>query len=135
MDIGHKQNEEKFSFFAGNHLAVIALTWIIVQALLFYKNGIVTEFESGKYIEQANNLLQYGRVSTPNFWLYSIQIFLIALSIKLHEEFILVVIVQLFFNAIATLYFYKLCVNLSDRRTALFSVILLIFNLPFQAFN
>jgi|SRR4030095_4508489 hypothetical protein len=135
MDIGRKQSEKKSSFFTGNHLLIIALAWIMVQAFLFYKNGIVTEFESGKYIEQANNLLQHGRVSTPNFWLYSIQIFLIALSIKLHAGFILVVIVQLFFNALATLYFYKLCTDLTGKRTALVCALFLVFNFPFQAFN
>jgi hypothetical protein len=135
MDANLNTGEKTISYFSPNRTSILVLTWIAVQVFLFYKNGIVTEFESGKYIEQANNLINQGTVSSPNFWLYSVQIFLIAASIKLHTGFILVVIVQLIFNAFATFYFSLACRKLSDDRTAFVCTLLLIFNIPFQQFN
>jgi len=135
MDAGLHTKGKNTPFFSDNLKSVLLLAWIVVQAFLFYKNGILTGFESGKYIEQAHNLIDHGTVSTPNFWLYSVQIFLIAASIKLTGGFILVVIVQLFFNALATFYFYQLCKKLSDQRTAFVCTLLLILNFPFQQFN
>src|SRR5258708_1554832 len=118
MDASLNTGKKTTSYLTQNRTSILVLAWIIVQTFLFYKNGILTGFESGKYIEQANNIINHGRVSTPNFWLYSIQIFLIATSIKLHTGFILVVIVQLLFNALAGFYFYRLCKKLIDERVA-----------------
>jgi hypothetical protein len=114
---------------------VLILAWCVVQSLLFFKNGIFTEIEAHKYIEQANLLLNTGSVSTPNFWLYSVQIFLIATAIKLHAGFISVVLVQLFFNAVATYSLYKLLLKLSNSITAFCCLLLFICNIPFQTFN
>ena len=126
----------KKALYAGrNRTVILVLGWIVVQGFLFYKNGILTGFESGKYIEQANNLINHGTVSSPNFWLYSVQIFLIAASVKLQGGFVLAVIVQLLINALATFYFYQLCKKLSDQPTAFVCTLLLIFNIPFQQFN
>jgi len=135
MDASFNTGKKTFSFLGRNHAAILVLAWIVVQAFLFYKNGILTGFESGKYIEQANNLINHGTVSSPNFWLYSVQIFLIAASIKLNAGFALAIIVQLLFNALATFYFYRLCKKLSDQRAAFVCTLLLIFNIPFQQFN
>jgi 4-amino-4-deoxy-L-arabinose transferase-like glycosyltransferase len=114
---------------------ILVLTWVLLQSFLFYRNGILTGFESGKYIEQANNLINKGTLSSPNFWLYSTEIFLIAASLKLTGGFVLVVIIQWIFNALASFYFYRLCKKLSDRRTAFVVTLLLILNFPFQQFN
>src|SRR5436853_4578685 len=97
---------------------ILTIAWVLVQAILFYRNEILTGFESGKYIEQANNLINHGEVSSPNFWLYSVQIFLIAASMKLKAGFYFVVAVQLLFNALATFYFYRLCKKISNKKIA-----------------
>src|SRR5436190_6254001 len=114
---------------------LLVLSWLIMQGLLFYKNGILTGFESGKYIEEAHNLINQGKLSSPNFWLYAVQIFLIAASLKLNAGFVLVVIVQLFVNALASFCFYKLSEKFSNQSTAFLCTLLLILNFPFQAFN
>lgn len=114
---------------------ILVLIWILVQSAVILYFGVVTGFESGKYIEQANNLVNTGTVSTPNFWLYSVQIFLIAASIKLHAGYYLVVAVQLLLNALATFYFYRFCKKISNEIVAFISALLLILNFPFQQFN
>jgi hypothetical protein len=106
-----------------------------MQVLIFFHFGIETGFEARKYIEQAQVLLNTGKVSTPNFWLYSTEIFLIAAAIKLKTGFVSVVIVQLLFNALATFSLYKFCRAISNGTTALVVVLLFIFNFPLQTFN
>lgn len=114
---------------------ILTLAWILMQGFLFYQHGIFTEIEASKYIAEANNLLDHGNVSSPNFWLYSVQIFLIAAATKLHTDYISVVIVQLLFNAVATYYLYRLCQRFSNRATAFLCLLLFICNSPFQTFN
>jgi hypothetical protein len=114
---------------------ILFFCWLAVQFILFYQHGIETSFEARKYIEQADLLLTTGSVSTSNFWLYSTQIFLIAAAKKLHTGFISVVIVQWFFNAWATWFFYKFSARMSNKTTGLIITLLLIFNFPMQTFN
>lgn len=113
----------------------LILSWIVVQSTILYKFGIVTDFEAKKYINEAGNLLQNGTVSTPNFWLYSVQIFLIAAAIKLNTGFLAVVIVQLFFNGLATYIFFRFISKTSNRIAAFIITLLLICNFPIQTFN
>src|SRR5215813_10758274 len=81
---------------------VLIIAWLIMQGLLFYRYGLVTSFEARKYIAEANTLLKTGSVSTPNLWLYSAQIFLIAAAMKLKTGLISVAFVQLLLNGWAT---------------------------------
>lgn len=130
------KNTEPIKFNPGRILAIIlCCAWVIVQAIIFYQYGVVTDFEAKKYINEAGNLLQNGTVSSPNFWLYSVQIFLIAAAIKLKVGFISVIIVQLFLNGLATFIFYKFIARSSNRTTAFILTFFLICNFPFQHFN
>jgi len=114
---------------------ILVLAWILMQSFLFYQHGIHTEIEASKYINEARYLLDNGKVSTPNFWLYSVQIFLIAATMKLHTGFLPVVLIQFFFNALATWYLYKLCRQLGNKTSAFVCVLLFILNSSFQTFN
>jgi hypothetical protein len=117
------------------HFIALGLSWLLVQSILFYQYGIHTEMEAAKYIHEANLLINEGRVSSSNYWLYSSQIFLIAAAIKFHTGYFIVYLVQLFFNALATAAFYRLLVKLSSRQTAFILTLLLIACIPLQTFN
>ncbi|MEO5563222.1 MAG: hypothetical protein ABIR18_07305 [Chitinophagaceae bacterium] len=123
--------------FLSRHFNAIVLfcCWAIVQSFLFYKYGIQTDLEAAKYIFEADNLLKNGTVSTANYWLYITQISLIAIVLKLKTGFFLVYLVQLFFNWIATLVFYRFLLNISNKLTGLILTLFLIFNTPIQTFN
>ncbi len=114
---------------------ILMLAWVLMQALLFYRYGLVTSFEAHKYIVEADYLLKTGTVSTPNFWLYATQIFLIAGAMKLKTGLISVVLVQLFFNSWATYSFYKFSLHISNNLTAFIITLFLILNYPLQTFN
>jgi hypothetical protein len=109
--------------------------WLIVQAFLFRQHGMQTDFEARKYIDEADNLLVNGSVSSPNFWLYSVQIFLIAAVKKIHATLLCALIVQWFFSLLAVLSLYRLSSNLANKTTGIVIAILLIFNIPLQTFN
>ena len=114
---------------------MLITAWLLLQAFIFYNYGIVTVNEARKYIEQADLLIQTGSVSSPNMWMYSVQIFLIAAAKQLTTGYISVVLVQLFFNALATYSLYRLFEKLSNKTTAFAGILLFIFNYPFHTFN
>jgi len=131
----HQNKSDRSFFFRYLPFLVLASIWVIMQALLFYRFGLVTGFEAEKYIYEANYFLANGTVSTPNYWLYSIQIFLIATAVKLKTGLLSVAFVQLFFNVWATYSFYKFIDVISNRQTAFAITLLLIVNYPLQTFN
>jgi hypothetical protein len=89
-------------------LVILGVLWTIVHLILLWHFGIVTEFESKKYIEQADSFLTNREYTSPNFIFYSIQILLIALSKSTNTYPHLIVFVQLLFNALSMALFYKL---------------------------
>jgi hypothetical protein len=114
---------------------ILGGSWAVVQTLLFYQHGIVTELEAIKYIAEADNIIETGSVSSPNFWLYSTQIFLIAAAKTLHTGYISVAIIQWFFNGVATWALYKFAARISNTITGLLIGLFFIFNIPLQTFN
>jgi hypothetical protein len=117
------------------HFFALGISWLLVQSILFYQYGIHTEMEAAKYIHEANLFLNEGRVSSPNYWLYSSQIFLIAAAVKFKTGYFSVYLVQLLINALAAAAFYRLLVKLGSRQTAFILTLLLIACIPLQTFN
>jgi hypothetical protein len=110
--------------------------WALVQALLFHHNGIVTNFEADKYITEAHLFIDTGKFYSPNYWLYSTEIFLLMAAIKLKIGFIWIVLIQLLLNLAATGMFYKLSLRfLQDRALAFFATTLFIVNILYQVYN
>lgn len=114
---------------------LLAGCWALVQGLLLYQHGIETAYEATKYIAEADNLIEKGTVSTPNFWLYSTQIFLIAAIKQIHAGYWLVALVHWMMNALATAALFRLITSLSDRVTAAIITLVFIFNFPIQTYN
>jgi hypothetical protein len=115
---------------------VILVGWALVNFFFLYKNGIIVTGEAGKYISQAQIFLQTGRPESANFWLYIVQISLLAFCLKFHLSFAFVFFIQLFFNLLATLYFYKTVRLLwNNNMTALTATFILLFNVPYQEYN
>jgi hypothetical protein len=131
----HQKTTARFLFFSYLPLVVLLSIWIIMQAILFYRFGLVTDFEAAKYIYEANYFLANHTVSTSNYWLYSVQIFLITAAIKLRTGLLSVAFVQLCFNAWATYSLYKFIDDISNRQTAFIITLLFIVNYPLQTFN
>ena len=121
--------------FQARHGLLLGLAWVAVQAALLAHYGIVTDLEPAKYIEQAHNLIETGTVSTPNFWLYSTQIFLFAIAIKLKTGFVPIYILQLLLNGAATLYLYRLIRNRFSWKSAFTITLILICSIPVQVFT
>jgi 4-amino-4-deoxy-L-arabinose transferase-like glycosyltransferase len=129
-------NRTGYSFFPRHwHSLALGISWLLVQSILFYQYGIHTEMEAAKYIHEARLLLNEGRVSSSNYWLYTCQILLIAAAIKLNTGFFSVYLVQLLFNALATAAFYRLLVKIGNRQTAFVLTLFLIGCIPMQTFN
>jgi len=121
---------------AKNQFIFLLFSWILVQGLLIWQNGIVTGLEAQKYIEEANHYLQYGNFSTNNHYLYSTQIFLIAAVTKLRLGYTVIVIIQLLLNLVATIMFYKLAICFLKKPTiAVAATFFFIVNIPYQVYN
>lgn len=117
-------------------LFVLLVFWAIIQGVFLLKNGIVTSGEAEKYIREAHLFIETGRLSSPNFWLYFVQILLLSICIKLKSGFVLAIGVQLFLNLAATTSFYKVLLRLSGNKAIAFTgTALLLINHPYQEFN
>jgi hypothetical protein len=118
-----------------SYLTILFGCWAAVQAWLFWKNGIQTDLEAAKYIEQANVFLNTGSLSTSNFYFYSLQIFLILLVKKAGLPYLTVVIVQWLANLLATFCLFRLVEELANSNIAAFITACFILNIPIQTFN
>jgi hypothetical protein len=125
-----------FSPDPGKPVAGVLILWLFVNAFFLWKNGVVTTGEAEKYIYQAHLFAATGHLETANFWLYFIPISLLAVCLKLHLGFGWIVALQLFFNLSATLCFFRTVLYfLGSQRIAFAGTLLLLLNLPYQAFN
>lgn len=117
-------------------IIVLISGWVALQCILFFHFGIVTQFESAKYITEAKALLQTGHYTSGNFLFYSIEILLIAFSYITHTFPWLVVVVQLLANAISVVLFYKLCFGITKDYLKTFFVTLFFISLfYYQLYN
>jgi len=103
---------------------------------LYHHTGVVTILEADKYITEAHLFIDEGKFYSPNYWLYSTEIFLIVAALKLHVGFLWIVVIQLLVNLVATGMFYKLALTfLKDRGLAFFTTAFFIINIPYQVYN
>ncbi|MEO6819275.1 MAG: hypothetical protein ABI266_07545 [Ginsengibacter sp.] len=117
-------------------LTFLLFVWAIVQIILYVHNGIVTDLEAKKYINEATFFIKNGHLSTGNFYLYSTEIFLIVASLKLKTGFILVVIIHWIMNLLATYMFFTIAMNfLKKEILAVIVTFLYIINIPYQVYN
>ena len=117
-------------------VAGLFLLWLSINTFTLLHRGIYLEGESAKYIREANFYLANGRVSTPNFWLYFVQIGLIAACIKTHLSLAWIVALQLLLNGAATIAFFKTLSHLFPNKTLAFiGTGLLLITYPYQEFN
>ena len=110
--------------------------WVVVQSLLFWKNGILTQLEAAKYVDQAHIFLQTGGFESGNFLYYSVEILLISLCLKAHVSFLFLIILQWTLNGVSMICFYKAALLLSKRSSvALIATTALITMVYYQEFN
>lgn len=119
-----------------NQFIFLLVSWMLVQSLLLWQNGIITGLEAVKYIAEANYFLQFGKFSSNNYFLYSTQIFLIAAVIKFRLCYTVIVIIQLLLNLFSTIMFYKLAICfLKKPLLAVIATFFFIINIPYQVYN
>ena len=117
-------------------LIILGFVWLIMQSFLFWKNGIVTELEAQKYIYEAEYFIQNGTLSSGNFWLYSTEIFLIAVIMKLRLSFAVIVVIQLLLNLFASWMFFQLAkFYLKNPVLAFAATFFYLINVTYQVYN
>ena len=115
---------------------ILLLLWLLLNTFFLLQKGIYIHGESDTYIYEARVFLATGAPHTANYWLYIIQILLIAFCIKFHLGFFLVVLIQLLLNLIATAFFYKTIQYIfGNSRIAFVATLLLLANYFYQEFN
>lgn len=118
-----------------NQPLFLVIPWLFIQAGLLLHFGIRTDFEAVKYINEAHTFINTGHLSTPNFWYYSTEIFLIVLSLKLKLGPASVVLLQIMINGLATICLFRFITTYAGKQTALITTLLLIVCIPFQQYN
>lgn len=129
-------NHRRSTFSISTPEKILLILWLLLNTFFLLHRGIYLEQESAKYINQAHLLLSTGKPESNNFYLYFIQILLLAFCIKFHLGFISAVLIQLFFNLVSTAFFYKTLIYIfNDTRIAFAGTILLLSNYYYQEFN
>ena len=119
-----------------NQFLLLAGVWLCMQFFFIFQNGIVTDLEATKYINEAHHFLATGTFTTNNYLFYSIQILLIAFCLKLHIGFWFVVLVQIIFNGISVICFYKIVDRLnSNSNLPFFSTLFFVVFFYYHLFN
>ena len=113
----------------------VFILWLIVQAVLFYKNGVSTVGEAETYIFEAKHLLAGRSLSSASYFLYLTQISLLTFALKSGIGYWFVAAVQLLFNLIATFAFYKLATHFFSTKVAIACIVLFLINYPLQELN
>jgi hypothetical protein len=124
------------NFLVRRQIAILITFWIVLQCVLIYRFGIVTQFESEKYIYEAKVLLQTGGYNSGNFLFYSVEILLIALSFITHTFPWLVITIHILLNGISVYLFYKLCFDITrDELKAFFVTVFFLLQYYYHLYN
>lgn len=115
-------------------LVSLSAIWIIVQFSIFMLNGINTDNEAIRYIQNGTKILAEHRIIAGHLF-YSFYSLLIAINLFFTKSFIPIVILQLGLNALATISFYKVAKSLTTKNIALLVSIILIIFYPIQQWN
>lgn len=117
-------------------LLLLMLIWAAVEIYLLATNGIKIDGEAARVIREANNLINTGHFSAPNFFLYFTEIALVYLKIKLGFGFGVIIFIQLLLNLIALNYLYKFMLDhYASARLAMIGCILFLLCFPHQLYN
>ena len=115
---------------------VLFLFWLVVQAALWYFNGINTGGESLRFIREAS-LLENGQPFTsPAFYLYIGQILLITFVHANGFGYTLIIVFQMLLNCWALNLFYQFMKRRhGSKKVAFFAGMLLVVCIPYQLYN
>ena len=115
---------------------VLFISWLILQAAIWYSNGINTGGESIRFIREAGLLENGDSFTSPAFYLYLGQILLLAMVHTLGTGYTLIVILQLLLNALALNNLYNfILMRHKSRKVAFLAGMLLVACIPYQLYN
>lgn len=113
---------------------IIILCWVSFFLIHLKLYGVVTNLEAGKYIHEAENLVNNKSFSSLRFWFYSITILIITLSLKLKIGFIGAVFIQSFINLLALLFFHR-SLKLIFQSSVLFPLLIICVAILFSPYS
>ncbi len=101
-------------------LIILVVLWLLIQAVHLKTFGIVTTGESTKYIDECQQLLQYGYFSDNKYLFYSVYILIHLFFYKLGFEIIGVYLFQLLLNLLAAYFFFELNYRITRKKSIAF---------------
>jgi hypothetical protein len=112
----------------------LSASWALVQSILLFKFGVVTNLEAEKYIGEAQSLIQSHQFTEPKYIFYSATILVIYCSLKLTGGYLLAVVIQIILNGLSTYWFFKLTqqVTSGSYKVSFLSTLLFITFFPLQ---
>jgi len=115
-------------------LTVLFVLWSLVQFLLFFRYGFVTDFEGLKYQNDAHLLMEQFLIN-PQRVFYASYSIVVALLLEIGIGYYAVLIFQLIVNAWASYLFFTLLAKLLNSNVALITTAFLIVNVQLQMWN
>jgi hypothetical protein len=125
-------------FLKNNKLAVcfLAICWLVVNIYLFFTARDLNNGESATYLNLAKIYLETGELPFASNYLYSTQIFLDVIFLKLNLNLNGILFVQILFNGLSTICMYRLLLYFSKKAAvAFFGILLFLANYQYHNYN
>ena len=115
---------------------LLILFWVLLQSFIFFSNGIKVDGEALRFIRESKNLISNENFSTPIYFMYFIEIFLLYIKAKLSIGFGFIAIIQLSLNLFAFISFYRFIKEFyRSGNLAFIASLLFLICIPYQLYN
>ncbi|RYZ26100.1 MAG: hypothetical protein EOO10_16490 [Chitinophagaceae bacterium] len=115
---------------------VLFASWLIVQVTMLLFSGINAGGESERFIREADLLTKGESFTSPAFYLYLVQILLIAIVHTTGAGYTPLIVLQMLLNLYALHSLYKFILRRrKSRKIAFFGGMLLVTCIPYQLYN
>lgn len=123
--------------FLNKKIAITALIYFLINAVLLFRFGIQLRGEADKFIDNANNIIRGEELFNGVFgYFYIVYTFLVALCIRLSLNLAFIILLQILLSFVAAYCLYKLLNQaLSQERVAFIFFIIYLLCYPVQKWN
>lgn len=123
--------------FLNKKIAITALIYFVVNAVLLFRFGVQLGGEADKFIENANHIIRGEELSNGVFgYFYIVYTFLVTLCTSLSANLVFIIVLQILMSFVAAYCLYKLLKQtLSHETVAFIFFIIYLISYPIQKWN
>ena len=107
--------KRQLGIFASNEFLFIVLAFIVINAALFYKDGVMVVTDSARYIDYANNLHNGFYFDPHNFWYIGYSLYILVIQL-LHGDILWIVMGQYLLSLLSVISLYHASLQIWNNK-------------------